>query len=348
MDDAHEVLPGARARRCDNDNGRSRGFHERRKFSAPLDAEYTPRMIPSLCIGVDENGLGPRLGPMVVTAALVTLSAPAAAVAARLRGVVGDSKGLCAHGDMARVEALVLAILETHLGLRPGDYDALRAALALQSEAELRALCPAGASPEMCFGARLELPVFGAGIDARARHDAEAVREAGMTLRGLRQGYACAKALNVAKARGASRFDVDLTLMIALAARLRDEAGEDVDAVCGKVGGRKTYGAALTSVWPLLATEAETQAESRYAIPRFGRMRFLRDADATEPAVSLASLFGKYARELATERAHRYFHAALPSLTACSGYHDPITSRYIDATALLRATRGVRDECFVR
>lgn len=305
-------------------------------------------MIPSRCVGVDENGLGPRLGPMVVTAALVSLSAPAPEVSARLQGVVGDSKGLCAHGDMARVEALVLAILEAHLGLRPGDYDALRAALALQSESSLRALCPTGASPEVCFGAALELPAFGGGVDDRARRDAEAVRRAGMTLLGARQGYACAKALNVAKAKGVSRFDVDLDLMIALAVKLRAEAGVEVDAVCGKVGGRKAYAAALSTVWPLLATELEAQAESRYAIPGFGRIRFLRDADATEPAVSLASLLGKYARELATERAHRYFRAALPSLAPCSGYHDPVTARYIDATALLRASRGVRDECFVR
>jgi ribonuclease HII len=309
---------------------------------------YTPRMIPTLSIGVDENGLGPKLGPMVVTAALVSLTAPAAEVSTRLQGVVGDSKGLCAHGDMARVESLVLAILESHLGLRPSEYDALRLALALQPEAELRALCPAGASPEVCFGARLELPAFGGVVDARARRDAEAVREAGMTLRSARQAYACAKALNVAKANGRSRFDVDLDLMIALAARLREEAGATVDAVCGKVGGRKSYAPALTAAWPLLATEVESQAESRYEIPRFGRLRFLRDADASEPAVSLASLIGKYARELATERAHRYFRAALPTLAPCSGYHDPVTARYIDATALLRAQRGVREECFVR
>ena len=311
-------------------------------------AEYTPRMIPSLCVGVDENGLGPKLGPMVVTAALVSLTAPAADVASRLQGVVGDSKGLCAHGDMARVESLVLAILESHLGLRLGSYDALRAALALQSEQDLRALCPPGASPEVCFGAALELPAFGGVVDARARREAEAVREAGMTLLGARQGYACAKALNVSRAKGISRFDVDLDLMIALAARLGEDARAPVDAVCGKVGGRKNYAPALSNRWPLLATELESQAESRYVIPRFGRVRFVRDADASEPSVSLASLIGKYARELATERAHRYFRAALPTLSPCSGYHDPVTARYIDATALLRAQRGVRDECFVR
>lgn len=305
-------------------------------------------MIPSRCIGVDENGLGPKLGPMVVTAALVSLEAPPEEVASRLQGVVGDSKGLCAHGDMARVESLVLAILDAHLGVRPADYDALREALALQSEEELRALCPPGASPEVCFGAPLELPAFGGAVDARARRDAEAVRDAGMTLLGARQGYACAKRLNVSREKGISRFDLDLDLMIALAARLREAAGAPVDAVCGKVGGRKSYGPALSTAWPLLATELESQAESRYVIPRFGRLRFVRDADATEPAVSLASLLGKYARELATERAHRYFRAALPTLAPCSGYHDPVTARYIDATALLRAQRGVRDECFVR
>lgn len=305
-------------------------------------------MTRALRIGIDENGLGPRLGPMVVTAALVEMRGDAADVAREVSGIIDDSKVLCAHGDMARVEALVLAMLEAHTGAQPRSYDALRAAIGLQGEAELRSLCPDGSAPEMCFGFPLELPAFGGDPGARERAAAESVRAAGMTLVGVRQAYACAKSLNVERAQGRSRFDVDLSLMIELAASLRERAGSDLEVVCGKVGGRKSYGAALTARWPLVAAIAEAQRESSYKVPGVGVVRFTRDADASDPAVALASLYGKYARELSMARIHGFLAREVPGLRAASGYHDPVTTRYIEATSLARRAKGIADECFER
>ena len=75
---------------------------------------------PSHHVGVDENGLGPRLGPMLVTGVLLRSEhGPAALLAAARAAGIGDSKGLCAHGDMAAVEGLVLALLARHRDLRP-------------------------------------------------------------------------------------------------------------------------------------------------------------------------------------------------------------------------------------
>lgn len=285
---------------------------------------------------------------MVVTAALVELRGEASDVAREVSGIIDDSKVLCAHGDMARVEALVLAMLEAHLGARPRSYDALHAAIGLQGDVELRRLCPEGASPEMCFGFPLELPAFGGAPGPRERAAAESVRAAGMTLVAVRQAYACAKSLNAERAQGHSRFDVDLALMIELAASLSASAGSDLDVICGKVGGRKSYGAALTARWPLVAPIAEAQAESSYRVPGVGVVRFTRDADASDPAVALASLYGKYARELSMARIHGFLAGEVEGLRPASGYHDPVTTRYIEATSLARRARGVADECFER
>ena len=57
-------------------------------------------------IGVDENGLGPRLGPLVVTAVVARVTEEGHAVASRRpRGALakrlGDSKAMIAHGDVA-------------------------------------------------------------------------------------------------------------------------------------------------------------------------------------------------------------------------------------------------------
>ena len=64
--------------------------------------------------------------------------------------------------------------------------------------------------------------------------------------------------------------------------------------------------------------------------------------------VALASLVGKYLRELTMERIYRYYAKALPGLTRASGYHDPVTARFVEATRLVRAERAIGDECFER
>src|SRR5262245_1713942 len=61
-------------------------------------------------IGADENGLGPRLGPMVVTAVLARVTDDGWRVAGRkprggLAERLGDSKQLVSHGDVALGEA---------------------------------------------------------------------------------------------------------------------------------------------------------------------------------------------------------------------------------------------------
>ena len=95
-----------------------------------------------LCLGIDENGLGPRLGPLVVTAVIARVTPegrrlvrrkPRGALAKRL----GDSKALLSHGDVSLGEAWARA-LGARLGLAAEAPDALVHALALDSKWELR------------------------------------------------------------------------------------------------------------------------------------------------------------------------------------------------------------------
>jgi hypothetical protein len=44
----------------------------------------------------------------------------------------------------------------------------------------------------------------------------------------------------------------------------------------------------------------------------------------------------------------RYHRAANADLPDASGYHDPVTSRFIDATRLSRRQRSLPDDCFER
>lgn len=299
--------------------------------------------------GLDENGLGPRLGPMTVTGSLLQLSSPDDEwMPAATRAGIGDSKALCAHGSMGEVERFVLAVLDVHHGARPTSLDALLSVIGHDGDAALRALCPSGEAPAMCFSHSIALPAFGPPPTAQELDAARSLLDAGVRVAEVRVALACAKRLNVEASQKRSRFDVDLAAMLSIASRLRETAGEELSVQCGKVGGRKAYGAALTTLHPLPELLEETPARSAYRLRGVGTVAFVRDGDASDPAIALASLFGKYVRELTMERIYRYFAAALPGLARASGYHDPVTARFVDATALTRRDRGIDDECFVR
>src|SRR5687767_10843037 len=111
-------------------------------------------------VGIDENGLGPKLGPLVVTAVLAKTegdgekraeSRPRGKLAERL----GDSKKLVSFGDTALGEAWARALAD-RMGLHAETPDALVHALALDPSAELRRLCPDG-HVEQCWSAAGEV-----------------------------------------------------------------------------------------------------------------------------------------------------------------------------------------------
>jgi ribonuclease HII len=75
---------------------------------------------------------------------------------------------------------------------------------------------------------------------------------------------------------------------------------------------------------------------------------FVRDADDKHMLVSMASLVGKWVRDLLMARIVRYHREHDPELPDASGYHDPVTSRFVAATRLARKKRALPDDCFER
>src|SRR5262245_55054872 len=77
-------------------------------------------------IGVDENGLGPRLGPLIVTAVLARVEGFGCRLAARpargrLGRRLGDSKQLVSHGDVSLAEAWARALVLRGCGKLDGQ-----------------------------------------------------------------------------------------------------------------------------------------------------------------------------------------------------------------------------------
>src|SRR5689334_13257081 len=156
-------------------------------------------------IGVDENGLGPRLGPMVVTAVLSRVTeagwqvagrAPRGALAQRL----GDSKQLVAHGDVSLGEAWARALVARGCG-RAGtasgasSVDELLHAVALDDRPALRALCP-GHVEEQCWSAEGEAFTASDELLRAIGRDLDKLSEKGVEIVAVRSVLLCAKRMN--------------------------------------------------------------------------------------------------------------------------------------------------------
>lgn len=308
-----------------------------------------------IVIGVDENGLGPRLGPLVVTAVTfaaaderamkVALGRPGRAFATR----INDSKKLVSYKERALGEAWA-RVLATALGVRCETPSDLVFGLALESEEKLRAPCPREKDhADQCFSCEGESYEADDVLVGQVRSDLGRLEKRGLELASVRVSIVCTKNLNDAASRGTTRFQVDLHAMERLVLDARARGGEDVVAICGKVGGYNSYSDAFGPLGGRLhAIVCEGRAKSEYQLPGVGRMAFVRDADAKHLVVCLASLVGKYVRDLLTARAVRHHKRTMPHLPMVSGYHDPVTNRFIADTDHVRVASGFPSDCFER
>jgi hypothetical protein len=308
--------------------------------------------------------MGPRLGPLVVTSVLaridpekggarIATSKPRGALAKR----IGDSKKLVAFEDSTLGEAWARAIVGHTLASAasiqgaPGSPADLLSVVGLDSDHTLRSPCPSHHA-DLCWGQEGEAFLSSDAEVARCTKDLVKLGDRGVEVLRVRVAIVCTRKLNEAVVAGLSRFDVDLHTMERLTLAARGEVNEDVYALCGKVGGFDFYGDRFGPLAGRLHTVlVEGRARSEYQLPGLGRLSFLRDADDSHLLVGLASLVGKWVRDHLMRRVVRWHRTrsddgeALPD---ASGYHDPITSRFVRATALVRKKHRVDDVCFER
>jgi ribonuclease HII len=172
----------------------------------------------------------------------------------------------------------------------------------------------------------------------------------GITITNVRSEVICTGRLNQLKSQGIHRFAADLHAMERLILALRDQTPEPIEAVCGKVGGIGKYEPFFGPLAGRLHTAVEEgQARSTYYFPQLGIIHFLRDADASDPLVMLASMVGKYLRELLMSRIARFYSEQVnDDCQSPSGYHDPVTERFVTATARYRKQLKIVRDCFER
>lgn len=276
-----------------------------------------------------------------------TMSDTASALDERL----GDSKGLVAFGDVALAEAWARALVARGCGRHrhASTPDSLLDALCLDSRTTLEAPCPTAARPMCwntagdCFNPKSE------GLRTRVEGDLDMLASRGVSVVAVRSVLICNQLLNEGVSAGRSRFLQDLNAMERLVLALGELAGEEVTAVCGKVGGYRQYGKVFGPLSGRLhSVLEEVPARSAYRFPGLGELAFVVDADASHRLVGLASLIGKYVRELTMNRIVHHFREDDPGLPIVSGYHDPVTTRFVAGTERLRRNASIPDACFER
>lgn len=306
-----------------------------------------------IVVGVDENGLGPLLGPMVVTACAFRTPSADPEYLWRLRTPdlpADDSKVVFARNRLARGETATLRWLSL-FGVRPAHYAALASALCAPP---LVPLPCAGAGHASCMPAPdVSLPLWAdpqtaALPDDTARAVARNLNDLGVVPLALRLHALCPGEFNAVLAPGdINKFRLDLSLMVGLVLHIASrESGAPVLAICGKVGGMKSYlpwlSACATGDWEVLQ---EHPQESAYRLDHRVTFRFIKDGDAAHLPVAVASMVGKYFRELAMHQLNRTWR---PEGRPVSGYRDRLTAAFVDETAPQRARAQFPDACFLR
>jgi hypothetical protein len=303
-------------------------------------------------IGADENGLGARLGPLVVTATLARVDergerALARKLPKKLSLLLGDSKELMRHGDVAVGEAWARALI----GPAARTPEALFSALSLEGQSELMKPCPRHVAHQ-CWSPENETFVADQALVDDVRGALDALRDRGIEPLRVQSSVLCTDRLNREKAAGRNRFVVDLHAMERLVLSFREEVGSDVVAICGKVGGMGDYPRFFGPLggWLHVVLE-QRRACSAYRFPGVGEIHFVQDADGRDALVMMASLVGKYVRELLMARVSRWYESEISAENESlgpSGYNDPVTARFVDATELVRKRRRVPENCFER
>jgi ribonuclease HII len=302
-----------------------------------------------LVVGVDENGLGPRLGPLIATAITLEVACYERAPLRRLGARVGitDSKQTSGFGQMAAAEGLALALLETLHGRAPADMDELLDLVSIDDLGALRSPCPAAAFAQ-CWSHDVRLPTFGGDI-ARGRKQLARLAKHGVRCVAARSTVACAGVVNSEMRRLGSRTTVDLSLFERLVLEARANAAIDLEIVLGMVGGIRDYTRYFDRLQSYeVSPLGRTRLATAYQVEGIGRLSFEIDADARHLPVGLASMLGKYVRELCMERQNRFYTQHQADLPRPSGYYDPVTRRFIAESRALRTRLAIVDACFER
>lgn len=264
------------------------------------------------CIGIDEAGYGPTLGPLVIGVVAVDGTDAAAIDTALAAMGVCDSKRLHRPKDLAPLERVALAGINWLTGGPVRDAAALFALLT-DDQAALQA------SPWLAGAAELRLPLAAAGLHPWT--------VSGIRPHSLRGRIVHPLTLNRAAAQGCNKASLEVDTIAALLAGIADATDADLRVVVDRLGGRRYYGNHLDSAlasWQRV-DQSEAAAVSRYDYRqspsgRTAEIAFMVGGEGHSRLTALASCIAKYVREIHMHLFNTWWCNRCPGLAPTAGY----------------------------
>lgn len=309
------------------------------------------------CVGLDEAGYGPNLGPLVVASTTCRVEEkPHQCLWKKLskavrkckhkddgRLLVDDSKKVNEgpHG-LARLEAGVFAALAARKCRPENVHEFVSTASLGNSLVDLQI--------EPWFDAHDPLP-HAQSVDALADafpRFANTCESARIEWGPIRTVVVPAPRFNLLLDEWRVKSGVVASAVIQLLHAVLELPGDEpIHVYVDKLGGRNHYAPLLNEAFPgswvnVLREGAEM---CEYSIDGFDRpvtVQFEPRADGTHLNVALASMTAKYLRELFMAQFNRYWLKRLPGLEPTAGYPGD-ASRFYDAIKPLVAADGIED-----
>lgn len=305
-------------------------------------------MSGSYRLGVDENGLGAWLGPLTVTAVCAEVTTAGEArlarkLGARLAADLDDSKKLVAFGNHGLGEAWARALYPD--AASPSE---LLEKLSRQASGVLQQRCPSSNLPQ-CWSVRQAHFQTDAKVVARLRKHLGTLEKQGVTVLSATTEVVCVSQMNSERKAGLNRSTSDLHAMERLILHARERVPGKLTAICGKVGGMGDYSRFFGPLSGRLhAVIRQERAHSAYHFPGLGDVHFVQDADALDPLVMMASIVGKFVREMLMGQINGFYQSQVSELRGCSGYNDPVSQQFVVATNKVRKRLRIASDCFER
>ena len=319
--------------------------------------------------GLDEAGYGPLLGPMGVGGAAFSVAGDVQddwpdlwqrlrrAVSRKKSGKqlhVNDSKQVYSPaGGVGSLEKSVLAMLGCRFGAVPAS---LRAVLEQVSPEVLNDL--ADHPWYRCGAAPAERPTFPLAIDPRGAQIATNALRFELSRAGVAIEHVAAKV--VLERRLNAMFDQTRNksaALFSLAAMHLDElirmfSDQGLVVVCDRQGGREHYGALLRLMFDdwHLQIDHESEERSAYRLARGDRVvriLFTMEAERKCFSTAVASMLGKYLRELLMSGFNAFWLSHLPNLKPTAGYYTD-GLRFLQEIDAVRSALGIDRALLVR
>ena len=299
-----------------------------------------------IIIGIDENGLGPVLGPMVVTAcafraedydvdAFWSLSDSALPA--------DDSKIVFKQNRKATAEAAVLKWLRL-FSVTPDSTDKLYTRICRPMDTPCPPQRHSVCRPLSIFS----IPFFGTASATIGDDILKRFSTANIVPLDCAAFAVCPGTYNhLLSGDSLNKLQLDFKLMVQLISHIRSlHPNEPILALCGKVGGTRCYIPWFeSSGMDNITVISERREESRYSVDDNLEIAFIKDGDGLHLPIAVASMVGKYVRELQMVETNELL---APGEKHISGYRDPRTKTFIVQTVRMRTALGLPDRCFLR